>query len=124
MMTAGIGADQFFWCNLCCAYTGERARKLTKQCDRKTRTVPAVVKLRNGVHPHTGTMLTVRPRRMLIGDVGELPPTFVAAPSTSTTAHDNVDHGVAECADLTKVEALVLPSLSAFSDDPLEDCCC
>ena len=70
MMTAGFGTDQFFWCNLCGAYTGDRVRKLGKVCDRVSRTVRAVTQLRQDRHPVTGTMLNVRARRMLKADVG------------------------------------------------------
>ena len=70
MMTAGIGSDQYFWCNICCAYTGDRVRKLAKECDRVVRNVNAVTSLRKDVHPNTGTMLTVRARRLLKADVG------------------------------------------------------
>ena len=121
-MTAGLGDAQFFWCDLCSAYTGERARKLTRQCDRRPRNVPAVHKLRMGLHPHDGTNLAVRPRRMLIGDVGSLPDVYGNASYTSTSAQGNVGFGDAECADLTEVEALVLPSHSAFVDDQYASC--
>ena len=70
MMTAGFGTDQYFWCNLCGAYTGDRVRKLGKECDRVSRTVHAVTQLRQDRHPVTGTMLNVRARRMLKADVG------------------------------------------------------
>ena len=71
MMTCGLGEEQFFWCNLCCAYSGDRVRKLAKPCDRTIRNVPAVNKLRDGVHPWKGTAMTTRARRMVKADVGE-----------------------------------------------------
>ena len=70
MMTAGIGTDQFFWCNLCSAYSGDRVRKLAKQCDRMQRNVQAVTYLRKDLHPSNGTVLVVPARRMLKADVG------------------------------------------------------
>lgn len=70
MMTAGIGSNQFYWCNLWCAYTGERARKLSKYCDRVPRKVDVVNRLRDGLHPKTVAMLNTRPRRLLVADVG------------------------------------------------------
>ena len=45
-------------------------RKLEKACYRVARTVYAVTQLRKDRHPGTGTMLTVRARRMLKADVG------------------------------------------------------
>ena len=69
MMTSGM-APQYFWCNICCAYTGHRTRKLTRQCDRIARKVPAVEALRNGVHPVLGTNLLPLPRRLCKRDVG------------------------------------------------------
>ena len=69
MMTSGMG-PQYFWCNICCAYTGHRARKLTRQCDRTVRKVPAVEALRNGIHPALGTNLLPLPRRLCKRDVG------------------------------------------------------
>ena len=70
MMVAGINNDQYFWCNLCSAYTGDRVRKLAKHCDRVQRCVHAVNNLRLGLHPIHGTMLTIPPRRMVKADVG------------------------------------------------------
>ena len=116
-MTAGIGSSQFFWCDLCSAYTGERARKLAKMCDRRPRDVHVVQKLRLGIHPRDGTQLAVRPRRMLIGDVGVVPTVDDDATCASTSEQSFADLGGAECAMLTEVGALVLPSLSIFMDD-------
>ena len=48
MMTAGLKPRQFFWCELCSAYTGLRVRKLMHSCDRVNRNVPAVEALRKG----------------------------------------------------------------------------
>ena len=70
MMTAGIGTEQFFWCNLCSAYTGDRVRKLARQCDRVQRSVQAVMCLRKDLHPTKGTVLPIPARRMLKADVG------------------------------------------------------
>ena len=71
MMTAGFGKGQYFWYNICCAYTGDRVRKLAKDCDRVARTTVKVVNsLRKDEHPTTGTTLTVRARRMLKADIG------------------------------------------------------
>ena len=71
MMTAGLGHEQHFWCNLCSAYTGGRVRKLAKVCDRTPRCVPSVHLLRNSQHPKHGTSLTVLARRLLKADVGD-----------------------------------------------------
>ena len=70
MMTCGLGSEQYFWCNLCCAYTGDRVRKLAKECDRVSRTVVAVHKLRESLHPIRGTPMTTKARRLLKVDVG------------------------------------------------------
>ena len=70
MMTAGLGSEQYFWCNICCAYTGDRVRKLAKECDRVQRVVNVITNLRKDVHPFKGTALTVPARRMLKADVG------------------------------------------------------
>ena len=70
MMTAGLGSEQFFWCNICCAYTGDRVRKLARECDRIPRIVNAVTNLRKDLHPFNGTVLSVPARRMLKADVG------------------------------------------------------
>ena len=69
MMTAGMN-PQYYWCELCSAYTGFRARKLTKQCDRTVRKVPQVDALRAGKHPTLGTNLVTKPRRLCKRDVG------------------------------------------------------
>ena len=69
MMTAGMD-PQYYWCELCSAYTGFRARKLTKQCDRTFRKVPQVEALRMGKHPSLGTDLVTMPRRLCKRDVG------------------------------------------------------
>ena len=46
-------------------------RNLAKDCDRVARiTVKVVNSLRKDEHPSTGTMLTVRARRMLKADIG------------------------------------------------------
>ena len=48
-------------------------RKLAKDCDRVARTTVKVVNsLRKDEHPTTGTTLTVRARRMLKADCGNL----------------------------------------------------
>ena len=70
MMTAGLQGDQYFWCNICSAYTGDRVRKLAKQCDRVTRYVPAVHLLRQDRHPTKGTLLSTPARRVVKADVG------------------------------------------------------
>ena len=70
MMTAGLGSEQYFWCNICCAYSGDRVRKLARDCDRIPRTVPAVSNLRKDLHPFKGTTLSVPARRMLKADIG------------------------------------------------------
>ena len=70
MMTAGLKPYQYFWCELCCSYTGQRARKLAHQCDRVRRKVPAVDLLRKGFSPYDGTPLTTKPRRLCKRDVG------------------------------------------------------
>ena len=69
-MTAGIKPRQFFWCELCSAYTGQRARKLARDCDRTTRCVPAVEALRKGTNPYDGAQLDTQPRRIVKRDVG------------------------------------------------------
>ena len=81
MMTAGIDDAQLFWCNLCCAYTGDRVRKLAKVCDRVTRNVPAVNALRQSRHPFTGTQLVVSARRVVKADVGHCRVTCDAHPN-------------------------------------------
>ena len=68
-MTVGLN-PQYYWCDICCAYTGYRARKLTKQCDRVARKVPQVDALRQGRHPVYGTDLLTLPRRLCKRDVG------------------------------------------------------
>ena len=70
MMTAGVRPQQFFWCELCSAYTGQRVRKLVHECDRVSRSVPAVEALRKGRNPYTDTALDTRPRRLCKRDVG------------------------------------------------------
>ena len=117
MMTVGIGDNQFFWCDLCSAYTGERARKLARPCDRRPRDVPVVQKLRLGIHPHDGTQLAVRPRRMLIGDVGIVPDVDDGATCANTSEQSYTDLGGADYAMLTDIGALVLPSTTAFDND-------
>ena len=69
-MTAGLHDDQFYWFNLCSAYTGQRAQKLTRQCDRTPRRVAAVDRLRKGLHPTTDSVLITQPRRLCKRDVG------------------------------------------------------
>ena len=123
VMTAGLGDEQFYWCNLCSAYTGERARKLTKQCDRIMRSVAVVKSLRDGVHPHKGTKLTVRPRRLLRADVGTrlddiVGPTCMVEVSSSMEEQDM--SGDAAAAVLESVDR---PFLSFFDDDPGQDDC-
>ena len=70
MMTAGLKPRQFFWCELCSSYHGQRVRKLMPQCDRLKRKVPAVEALRRGFHPIEGTLLLTQPRRLCKRDVG------------------------------------------------------
>ena len=69
-MTCGLGQEQYFWCDLCCAYSGDRVRKLARPCDRIHRTVNAVNKLRDSLQPLLGTPLATSARRMLKADVG------------------------------------------------------
>ena len=105
MMTAGLGSEQYFWCNICCAYTGDRVRKLAKECDRVPRIVDAVTNLRKDLHPFNGTVLSVPARRMLKADVGcKLslldPLVSIVAASTEVAVvhgcgdHDTLDVGV------------------------------
>ena len=70
MMTAGLKPRQFFWCELCSAYTGQRVRKLMHECDRINRSVPAVEALRKGLDPWNSSPLITRPRRLCKRDVG------------------------------------------------------
>ena len=86
MMTAGLGNEQYFWCNICCAYTGDRVRKLARECDRIPRVVNAVTNLRKDVHPFNGTVLSVPARRMLKADIGNK--LSLLDPLTSTTSVD------------------------------------
>ena len=71
MMTAGLGNEQHFWRNLRSAYTGDRVRKLAKDCDRVSRYVTSVSMLRKSLHPKHGTMLVVGARRMCKAVVGD-----------------------------------------------------
>ena len=71
LWTAGLGKQQYFWCQMCSAYTGERARKLTRQCDKKKRYVQQVQRLTAGNHPTTKVTLDTRPRRLTREDVGD-----------------------------------------------------
>ena len=71
MFVTGVHSEQYFWCGLCSAYTGQRAQKLTKDCDRVTRKVKAVDRLRQGQHPTTGLALPSKPRRLCKRDVGD-----------------------------------------------------
>ena len=70
MMTVGMHNDQFYWCDICGAYTNSRARKLTKPCDRVARRLKTIDKLRSGVHRMHGTELNSIPRRMVKRDTG------------------------------------------------------
>ena len=96
MMTAGLGSKQYFWCNICCAYTGDRVRKLAKECDRVARVVLAVNCLRKDLHPATGTVLSVRARRMLKADVGNRlslldPPMYTTSADALVTVDGSCD---------------------------------
>ena len=118
VMTAGLGKDQFFWCELCSAYTGEMARKLTKCCDRGIRNVPAVIELfASSRQPKYGTDLTARARLLVKLDVGaslsllEWPPSI----DTASPVGDGVHH---DCHVNTAIgEAIVRPFPSFFFDD-------
>lgn len=70
MMTAGIHEEQYYWCNICVAYTRKRAQKLIKACERFPRTALAVGTLRRVVHPARGTNLISQPRRLWRTDIG------------------------------------------------------
>ena len=70
IVTAWLSGEQYFWCNICSAYTGERVCKLTKQCDRIVRNAPLLERLRMRLHLVHGSHLVVRPRRLLKRDVG------------------------------------------------------
>ena len=91
MWTAGLGKSQYYWCDLCSSYTGQRAQKLTKSCDRTTRNVRAVNQLRLGINPIDNTALAVRPRRLTRRDIGD---TFLAM--TPNTLSDDEGFG-SEC---------------------------
>ena len=121
VMTAGLGDDQFYWCNLCYAYTGERARKLTMTCDKRIRHVPVVERLRLGKHRQKGTDLVVRPRRLLKSDVGDQLICLEGSPDAnavlSSEGHPSHDGDIAAAIS----EVVMHPYYSYFYDDPDED---
>ena len=115
MMTSGMGT-QYFWCNICCAYTGDRVRKLARECDRIPRVVNAVTNLRKDVHPFNGTVLSVPARRMLKADVGcKL---SLLDPLTSTTSADAwVNPTVVSAGLSTMVSGVVLHPQHLLPED-------
>ena len=70
MMIAGLYPNQYVWCELCNAYTGSRAQKLTKVCTGKQRPNRAVSRLNRGLNPDDATPLVTLPRRMSRRDIG------------------------------------------------------
>ena len=70
MMIAGLYPKQYVWCELCGAYTGNRAQKLTKHCKGSSRHNSAIKRPPLGCNPDGGTMLATPPRRMSRRDVG------------------------------------------------------
>ena len=116
IMTVGLRPEQYFWCDLCSAYTSQRAQKLTRECDRVARTVPAVEQLRKGCDPCTGVALDTRPRRLCKRDVGTKlwsgegqPDDNLGWLSCSSPSFDNASHSV--CA------GVVLTHQDAFEDE-------
>ena len=119
MMTVGLRPKQYFWCDLCSAYTSQRAQKLTKDCDRVVRTVPAVELLRKGCDPCTGANLDTKPRRLCKRDVGTRlwsgegqPDDNLSWLSCSSPSFDNALHSV--CA------GVVLTHQDAYEDGQFE----
>ena len=106
MMTCGLGKEQYFWCELCSAYSGDRVRKLAKECDRTSRNIPFVNKLRESIHPKLGTPLTTTARRMLKADIGTLLP--LLDPSPSMLGEDGLARSDGWCQDLRAGVAGVL----------------
>ena len=116
MMTAGIGNEQFFWCNICCAYTGDRVRKLAKQCDRVVRNVPAINLLRQDLHPVKGTKLDVPARRMLKADVSSNIQLLDAPPQSGQFGIMAIADGVACDLHTVNVDVVDHPQPYLFED--------
>ena len=70
MKIAGLYPKHYVWCELCGAYTGNRAQKLTKHCKGWCKHSRAIKRLSLGCNPDDGTMLATPPRRMSRRDVG------------------------------------------------------
>ena len=113
MMTAGLKPRQFFWCELCSAYTGQHVRKLMHVCDRINRSVPAVEALRKGLDPWNSSPLITRPRRLCKRDVGTHYWSGEGRPDDNLVTFSEVN------GDAPSAALGVLTSLHADEDDPL-----
>ena len=108
--------EQYCSCNLCCAYTGDRVRKLAKECDRVDRIVNVVNKLRESLHPIRGTPMNTMARRMLKADVGRQ--LELLDPTTCIRSADPLATSDGGCGDHRLIVADVL---SRPQHSPLED---
>ena len=123
MMTAGLKPRQFFWCELCSAYTGQRVRKLMHDCDRVNRSVPAVDALRKGNNPYVGSPLLTKPCQLCKHVLGPQSWSGEGRPDDSIqVCTDSATFSVAgddsPCAVMS-----VLTSQHAEKEDPLRLCC-
>ena len=70
LYVVGLIPQQYIFCELCNAYSGDRAQNLLRCCLGKRYESQAVARLRRGVHPAHATDLMTQPRRLTRCDVG------------------------------------------------------
>ena len=70
MYVAGVKPDQYIWCEMCGAYSGQRVQNLDKMCKcYKARTQP-IQRLNQSHNPRNNQPLDIQKRRMTVRDVG------------------------------------------------------
>ena len=70
MYVAGVKPDQYIWCEMCGAYSGQRVQDLDKACrGYKARTQP-IQRLNQSHNPRNNQPLDIQKRRMTVRDAG------------------------------------------------------
>ena len=70
MYVAGVKPEQYIWCEMCCAYSGQRVQNLDKHCrGYKSRTQP-IQRLNHSCNPTNNRPLATQKRRMTVRDAG------------------------------------------------------
>ena len=70
MYVAGVRPEQYIWCELCGAYSGQRVQNLDKSCRGYKPRTQAVQRLNMSCNPTNNRPLAISKRRMTVRDVG------------------------------------------------------